>query len=370
MNINTMYNIIYQGDIHAGFDMPDVERNFATLVKISEAKSATVLMVPCRLKKGVTYDEACAYKNKLEQIGLRIQLQVDKGSEQLAPLDAKLTGERVHPMVCPKCQFEQVYAEKCQQCGVYINNAHSALISPPKTDNPPAQTVVQADLSKIENSTINIKALLGIGFAAVVGALLWYFVAVTFDYELGLLAWGIGGMVGYAAVMLGGRGEMCAIMCGGFALLSIVGGKYLAVQGWQYQIKQEILATYQGDDMRPIYDREMENAKRFKTAVVDDNSQREFIVANGYVVVQDTSELTQEDIDFFNRVTAPRLDKMAAGKYSFNDWGYALYRQAAEGLSVSEVVGYSFGWVDFIFIFLGVGTAYQLGRGASFRPQT
>lgn len=370
MSTNITYSVVYLGELHAGFEILAVEMVFATLFSVSNGNAREVLAASRTLKMGVSYEKACAYKIKLEQIGLRIRLQADKATETIAlePFDTKSEGKGARRITCPKCHFEQVYAEKCQQCGVCIHNvqAHNGQPAADADRNRSCESDTVNSL-KTEKSTVDVSVIVGAGFAGVVGALVWYFVAITFDYELGLLALCIGGMVGYAAVMFGGRGEMCAIICGGFALLSIASGKYLAVQGWQYQAKEEMLAAYQSEAMRPIYRREKENGKRYKATVVDDISKREFIVANGYAVVQDVSELTQEDVDFFNRITAPRLEEMAAGELSFDAWGYASLGEAVEGLSVSEIVDYSFGWIDFILILLGVGTAYRLGRGECVR---
>ncbi|MDX1682875.1 MAG: hypothetical protein R3336_07140 [Phycisphaeraceae bacterium] len=68
--------------------------------------------------------------------------------------------------------------------------------------------------------------------AGLAGALGWGMITYFTNYEIGLIAWGIGLLVGFAAML--GAGDSANQMTGGMAALiaivSIVGGKYLAVE--------------------------------------------------------------------------------------------------------------------------------------------
>jgi phosphate/sulfate permease len=72
--------------------------------------------------------------------------------------------------------------------------------------------------------------------AAIVGAFVWQLIAVAFGYELGLVAWGIGGAVGMAAAMAGGRGTGIGIVCSLLALMAIFGGKHMTMASYQSDI--------------------------------------------------------------------------------------------------------------------------------------
>ena len=76
-------------------------------------------------------------------------------------------------------------------------------------------------------------AITGAAVAAFLGALLWAAIAYYANYEIGIVAWGIGGAVGIGAVMLGGEGVPMGLICAALTLLSIFTGKMMAVQ---YQI--------------------------------------------------------------------------------------------------------------------------------------
>lgn len=74
-------------------------------------------------------------------------------------------------------------------------------------------------------------ALLG----ALVGGIIWGLIAVLFDYELGLVAWAIGGLTGYAVVfaakgsLLTQSHQIIAVIT---SLIGIILGKYFSFGYW------------------------------------------------------------------------------------------------------------------------------------------
>lgn len=66
--------------------------------------------------------------------------------------------------------------------------------------------------------------------AAIVGGIIWAVIVVTFNYELGLIAWAIGGLVGYAVAFaakdsVGKPHQVIAIIA---SLIGILLGKYFS----------------------------------------------------------------------------------------------------------------------------------------------
>lgn len=57
------------------------------------------------------------------------------------------------------------------------------------------------------------------------GALLWAGIAYANGYEVGYVAWAIGGLVGGGMVLGGGRGVAHAGIAAALALVDILGGK-------------------------------------------------------------------------------------------------------------------------------------------------
>jgi signal peptidase I len=99
--------------------------------------------------------------------------------------------------------------------------------APLPTEPPPAPppTPVQA-----EPSGLTAFALLAGLVAAIAGGIAWGLVVKWTDYEVGIAAWGVGALVGFAVATAAGsrRGEDLQLAAVGFALLGVLLGKYLA----------------------------------------------------------------------------------------------------------------------------------------------
>jgi fucose permease len=70
--------------------------------------------------------------------------------------------------------------------------------------------------------------ILGALLAAIIGGAIWAVIAVVTDYELGLIAWGIGGLAGYAVVLFSNRqtSQIHQIIAVIASLIGILLGKY------------------------------------------------------------------------------------------------------------------------------------------------
>lgn len=75
-----------------------------------------------------------------------------------------------------------------------------------------------------------VYALLG----ALIGGIIWGLIAVLFDYELGLVAWAIGGLTGYAVVLAAKDSvtQLHQIVAVISSLIGIVLGKYFSFGYW------------------------------------------------------------------------------------------------------------------------------------------
>ena len=73
-------------------------------------------------------------------------------------------------------------------------------------------------------------SFVGAAVGGVIGALIWAGIVLATNYEVGFVAWAIGGLVGLGSALLGGAGRTNGVVCGVIALLSILGGKYMAAQ--------------------------------------------------------------------------------------------------------------------------------------------
>lgn len=71
-----------------------------------------------------------------------------------------------------------------------------------------------------------VKGLIGGAIAAAIGAAAWAFLAIVINIEFGLLAWVIGGMVGFGVAFGERPGIESAAIAVALSVLAIVGGKY------------------------------------------------------------------------------------------------------------------------------------------------
>lgn len=76
-------------------------------------------------------------------------------------------------------------------------------------------------------SNLGLSAIYAL-LAALVGGVIWAIILVTTEYELGLIAWAIGGMAGYAVALpaknsIGTKHQVIAVIA---SLIGIILGKY------------------------------------------------------------------------------------------------------------------------------------------------
>lgn len=76
---------------------------------------------------------------------------------------------------------------------------------------------------------MTIRVFVAAVLAGVVGAVVWAAVVYFSGYELGLIAWAIGGLVGFAALSATGRSgtTTTGVIAAAVAALSVVGGKWM-----------------------------------------------------------------------------------------------------------------------------------------------
>lgn len=85
----------------------------------------------------------------------------------------------------------------------------------------------------MEDDRIGLSILYAV-IAAIIGGTLWGIIVILLDYELGLAAWAIGGMAGYAVVLssqeaVNQKHQVIAVLA---SLLGIILGKYIAFVYW------------------------------------------------------------------------------------------------------------------------------------------
>jgi hypothetical protein len=359
--------------------MEQVGENLARVLKTVPEKAQQIVASNRVLKKGLSLKEAEAFKLKFERVGVSIDIQrndpqqfIPTSNLELEPMDEpEPEVEEVPPpqvsqpeqtdvITCPKCDHQQAKAEQCANCGIFFHK-----LQPPVDDsvaNDPVDVDQEFDQEDSEEDSLQPKAIAAAAGAALLGAMLWNFIAVAFEYELGLVAWGIGGAVGFAAAAVGSRGQLAGIVCGVLVVMSIMGGKYMAYGTFQEQAAAIIteMQNEAGEEMRAVFDEEMYDAQVFAATVSDETSLREFMVENGYSYAMDPASVDSDEIDAFNEYNRPRLTRFASNPPTFGEWISGAFDEI-DDISTMGLVMDSFGVLDLLFLFFGVGTAFRLG---------
>jgi hypothetical protein len=379
------FNVVSGGQPLAGFTAEQAGENLSRLMKLPLEKAQQIVTSTRILKKGLSQREAAIYKQRLEAIGLTIQIErqdpqqfVPTMTLELEPVDEPATdsdsmeaepteAETAAPsstITCPKCEHEQPHAEQCGRCGIYFHKLQSV-----ESPQVPVDVDDSSD-SEDEDSfgdnyedlkVLTAQAIAAAAAAAFVGALVWKFIAVAFEYEFGIVAWGIGGAVGFAAAAAGSRGPVAGAICGALVVLSIMGGKFMAIETFQQQATEMLMELQGGEDgLRPFFEETLYDAETYVAVVTDDASLREFMVDHGYSEAMNYEDVSSEELDLFREYTAPELTAMAASPPTYEQWAASAFDDL-EDVSTFDVMVESFGFLDVLFLFFGIGTAFRLG---------
>lgn len=194
--------------------------------------------------------------------------------------------------------------------------------------------------------------------------MIWAAIAYFTHYEHSLIAWGVGGLVGFG-MMLGARdsaGAHTGVVAALVALASICAGKYVAVH---FMVKDHMHEMRQS--MPPVTD---DDAK----IMLADQLVKEYEEAGKTLkwpegMTVDSAEKAED----YPKDLWKDMEKRWAGMTPEHQEQYraTLKRQMED--NVQAIVGYveeqgflgSFGLFDAIFGFLAVATAFKLGSGGS-----
>jgi len=374
-NVST-FSVVISGKLKDGFDPAKIQEALAALLKVPPEKAAALMRREWVVKKDLDQQTAVKYKSKLESIGLVIGLKEHSPppptgggfSLSLEPTEEELQAKEkpASPtsgiptaISCPKCGTEQpTGTEQCRSCGVYLNKV---LRKPTQTEEvQPSETEDEETPVTYLDENLTGKSIGAGAAAALLGAIVWNVIGRVFDYELGIVAWGIGGAIGFAVAVTGSRGEKAAMACAALALFAILGGKYMLYSGFAENFSSMVSENM--EDVRVVYDEQVKAANSF-AEVSDDESLRQFMIDFEYTDASSPDAIADDEIDYFKKDAQPALIKFNTEKPDFEQWVNTTITSTVGNVSTMDLLKGSFGVLDIVFLFLGVGTAYRLGRG-------
>jgi len=387
MSDSVTYSVILSGNLKPGFETDQVIAAFARLFMVPFDQATRVVGTEYVVKEEVTLQKAEAYRERLDGIGLEVRLQrhdvIDGLSLEPIALPAEeeaAAAEVSRPlpaghMRCPACNLEQPEAEQCSGCGVYMRKVMPAAPgdSPAEAEMLITQRIVvnEDEDDAAEASTSELKMFIAPAIIALLGALLWYLVAVMLDMEFGAVALLIGYAVSYAATRGGASGAATGFACAALVALSICTGKYLYLADLRFDDGETVatVTAFKDVDQYKNYTREVEDARQFALLAGDDESLTEFMVERRYGNYRSADEVPYEEVRKFRESVQPRLEKIIATRPSFDQWREFTSYSATEEASTFGLMVASIGGLDLVFLLLGIGTAFLLayrGRKAKY----
>ncbi len=396
------YTVTMSGEVELGHSVEQAKAAFVRLFKISEEKAERYFEgEPRVLRRGLARDQAEAYLRALQKMGLICKLipqdvparALEEGASptssapsmaalSIVPMESEAvardtsglsvvgvsTGQN-RQIVCPKCGAKQDRAEECSRCGIVFakyQQRQDTMEAAPRSGvsrmsrGDERQTAVEPAL---EAASLNPLAIAVAAVVALLGAWVWSLLAASTGFEFGIVAWGIGGAVGTGAALAGGRGLTCASICAVLTLVAILGGKYLTMERFKDNWSQEMSGAELWDEDAVAFFEELRlDAKLYHELDGSDDALRKFIYSRDYSAAATAAAVTDVDIDEFNEFDRPTLEWIHAKDPDYESW-QAYTMSSISDVSSLELIREDFGIMDALFLVLGLGTAFRLGRG-------
>ncbi|MBK9139453.1 MAG: hypothetical protein IPM17_11945 [Verrucomicrobia bacterium] len=293
-----------------------------------------------------------------------------KYSFEVEPVNGRLPA----PVNCPNCNVDGTEAanEYVRQMlaaapapAVKVVPTPAAISTPPSPTAtgpgaaPPAAPAPLAKKRGYGEPNILMGTLGAVG-AALLGMLVWYLIIVSTNTEFGIIAWGVGGLTGLGCRLLGGGySQKLGIIAGACAFVAIVGGEYLATRSAYNKFLDAM--------MDEAWEQHLAYAKEADQLTTDDEIKA-FLAKHGSeegepAIAPET--ITADQVREFRQEDLPELKKIARGGTS----KAGFERKVREHLDAAEmqslILKDSFSLWTLLWLFLGVGTAYRLGVGAT-----
>lgn len=222
---------------------------------------------------------------------------------------------------------------------------------------------------------MTLKGFIPMLIAGLIGAAIWAALAYFSGYEAGIIAWGIGLLVGGAAMSSVGDSANAStgILAVLITIISITLGKAMVVEIYV----QEMLAEMQTEDIDEQIKR-LDNDNDFLITFIAQDVVFEHEIRGDEIKwpndkepeydEYDSPDVYPDDIwfeaeDVWNAMTVDEQSEFRV------DMQEQLRAQHELGLAFAGIGGriggflYSFGLLDILFYFLAMGSAYKMGSG-------
>lgn len=202
----------------------------------------------------------------------------------------------------------------------------------------------------------NKRGIIGAAVGGFIGMLIWAGLIVATNTEIGWIAWGVGGLTGFAARAIGrGTGPTIGLAAAISAFIAIIGGQFLATR--------HAVTTFMDGVVKEGYNEHIAYAKE-AAAAKDDSEIKAFLVKQAQLDEEDTPAISDSDVNDFKRDELPGLRKAANGQLSRAEFERTNRASLESVFTTKQILLSSLSFWTLLWIALGVGSAYKLGTGA------
>ena len=211
-------------------------------------------------------------------------------------------------------------------------------------------------------------AIVGGALAGFVGAMIWAGISYFTGFEIGWIAWGVGGMVGLGCVWGSkGSGNLLGLTAVVITLLSILAGKYAAVEfsirneiGTEEEVLHNALAGLQDDEVVVSY---------LADEIIAEQEARGDTIT-WPTGVNPEEAIRQQDYppDIWSKAASKWKEMSPEDQENYREQLADQIRanvQAFMGDVSSYGFLHSFGFMDLLFFGLAVTTAFKIAAGGS-----
>lgn len=186
------------------------------------------------------------------------------------------------------------------------------------------------------------------------GMLIWFLIIKWTNSEWGIIAWGVGGLVGFGCRTLGqGYSRKLGLIAGACATIAILGGEYLGTKA----AFDGFMDTFQST----LYEAQLDHAK--KAAKVSSDAEIRALLAGEEADQAAKDAVTTAQIERFKK-ELPKLKDLASGRTTKEQFLKEIRDRVDESSEARGLVlKNSFSLWTLLWLFLGVGTAWRLGSG-------
>jgi hypothetical protein len=187
-----------------------------------------------------------------------------------------------------------------------------------------------------------------------IGMVAWFFLVKLTGYEIGIVAWALGALIGWVAVTVTREASPgLGIACGICACLSILGGQLLIVV--------DVMKEYADYGTESAYDDYMAYAVEAVQATTDD--QIRVVLAKHWSYedeVYQPADITAEDITYL-REQLPSLHAFINGTPTREEFEAEYLFDYTSPEQIGYIYLSSFSLFTLLWLFLGVGSAWKIG---------